>query len=150
MNSNDIEKITKMDEEKRNYFIRVFSKLGLVAKLDVCELQRNLFHKIRINYPDVHNSVLTLCSLILAIQKVVKNMDTTQYRALKIRGSRKSSQKKRQKLLSYWSIVKQLREQEKMSFREIEKYFAKYHMDVSYSTIYGLWVELESNKMEEK
>jgi len=56
---------------------------------------------------------------------------------------------KRQKLLGYWAVVKSLKIEERMSFRDISAYFTKYHkLEVSYSTIYGLWIELETNKKE--
>lgn len=48
--------------------------------------------------------------------------------------------------LGYWAIVRTLKLEQKMSFREISIYFATYHkLEVSYSTIYELWNELENN-----
>ena len=53
-------------------------------------------------------------------------------------------------MLGYWAIVRTLKLEQNMSFRDIATYFAKYHkLEVSYSTIYELWNELE-NKIQTK
>jgi hypothetical protein len=93
---------------------------------------------------------LTLCSLILAIDLIAKELDNVTLNAIKLRGKNSKAKVKRQKVLGYWAIVRTLKLEQNMSFRDIATYFAKYHkLDVSYSTIFELWNKLEK-KMENK
>ena len=90
---------------------------------------------------------MTLSSLVLAIDSVVKELDDVNLNVIKLRGKSIRQKVKRQKVLGYWAIVRTLKLEQKMSFRDISAYFAKYHkLEVSHSTIYGLWRQLEENK----
>ena len=89
---------------------------------------------------------MTLSSLVLAIDSVVKELDDVSFNAIKLRGKNNKNKIKREKLLSYWGIVRTLKLEQNMSFRDIAIYFGKYHrLEISYSTIYRLWNELENN-----
>ncbi len=89
---------------------------------------------------------MTLSSLILAIDTVVKELDNINLNVIKLRAKNTKTKIKRQKLLGYWAIVRTLKLEQNISFRDISAYFAKYHkFDVSYSTVYELWNELENN-----
>ena len=140
-----IENITKQTYELQNQHLRLFARVELPMKLQILQLQKPLFHKLKSTYSDVDNSALTLASLILAIDSVVKELDIINLNAIKLRGKNHKSKIKREKLLGYWAIVRTLRLKQNMSFRDISVYFAKYHkFEVSYSTIYELWTELET------
>ena len=90
-------------------------------------------------------SVLTLSSLILAIDLFINEIDDVNLKVIKLRGKNHKAKIKRQKVLGYWAIVKTLRLEQNMSFRQVAQYFAIYHkLKVSYSTIHGLWIELET------
>jgi hypothetical protein len=86
-----------------------------------------------------------LASLILAIDSVAKELNLVNRNAMKLRGKNHKTKVKREKLLGYWAIVRTLKLEQSMSFRDISSYFKKYHkFEVSYSTIRELWIELEN------
>ena len=59
-------------------------------------------------------------------------------------------QSKRDKLISYWAVIKTLKNDEKYSFRLISAYLKKhYKFEVTYGSIYKLWTEFENNKSKE-
>jgi hypothetical protein len=110
------------------------------------QLQKQLFHKLKNTYSDVDNTILTLSSLVLAIDTVAKEFDDVNLNAIKLGARNNKAKIKRQKMLGYWAIVRTLKLEQNMSFRDIATYFKKYHkLEVSYSTIYELWNELENN-----
>lgn len=146
-----IEQITKQTLESQNQHLRFFARVDLPMKLQILQLQKPLFHKLKSAYSDIDNAILTLASLILAIDSIVKETDKVDLNAIKLRGKNHKSKIKREKLLGYWAIVRTLKLEQNMSFRDISVYFAKYHkFEVSYSTIYELWNELENNKEHEE
>ena len=144
------ETITKMNQESQNQRLRLFAKVDITTKLKILDKQKELFHKLKSSYSDVDNTVLSLSSLILAIDEIEKKLDDVNLKAIKLRGKNIKAKIKRQKVLGYWAIVRTLKLEQNMSFRDIATYFAKYHkLDVSYSTIFELWNKLEK-KMENK
>lgn len=141
-----IEKITQQSYESQNQNLRFFAKVELPIKLQILQLQKPFFHKLKSAYIDVDNAILTLASLILAIDSIAKDTDKVNLNAIKLRGKNHKIKIKREKLIGYWAIVKTLKIDQNMSFRDISNYFKKYHkFEVSYSTIYELWNELENN-----
>jgi hypothetical protein len=148
MNTNTItncETITKLNQESQNQKLRLFAKVDITTKLKILTSQKELFHKLKSSYGDVDNTVLTLSTLILAIDAIEKKIDDVNLNVIKLRAKNNKVKVKRQKVLGYWAIVRTLKLEQKMSFRQISIYFAKYHkIEVSYSTIYELWNELEN------
>ena len=141
-----MEKITQRTYESQNQQLRLFARVALPMKLQILQLQKPLFHKLKGTYGDVDNSALTLASLILAIDSVAKELDDVNLNAIKMRGKNNKPKIKREKVLGYWAIVRTLKLEQSMSFRDISIYLKKYHkFEVSYSTIYELWNELENN-----
>ncbi len=148
--STTCESLTKLNQESQNQKLRLFVKVDITTKLKILTSQKQLFHKLKNAHSDVDNTVLTLCSLILAIDLIAKELDNVTLNAIKLRGKNSKTKIKRQKVLGYWAIVRSLKLEQNMIFRDTSAYFAKYHkLDVSYSTIYELWNELEK-KMENK
>lgn len=142
----EVESITKLNQESQNQRLRLFAKIDITTKLKILASQKQLFHKLKSVYSDVDNTVLTLASLILAVDSIEKKLDDVNLKAIKLRVKNSKSKVKRQKVLGYWAIVRTLKLEQNMSFRDISAYFAKYHkLDVSYSTIYELWNEIENN-----
>lgn len=142
-----IEIITKLSENQQNKLLKVFSKIDNGAKLKVLDSQKKTFHKLRVEYDEVDNSMLTLSSLLISINIYVSQTDEIKVNTSKLKARKVKLDVKRQKLLSYWAIVRTLKLEENMSFRNISKYFLKYHkFEVSYSLIYQMWDELEVNK----
>ena len=148
--STTCESLTKLNQESQNQKLRLFAKVDITTKLKILAPQKQLFHKLKNAHSDVDNTVLTLCSLILAIDLIAKELDNVTLNAIKLRGKNSKAKVKRQKVLGYWAIVRTLKLEQNMSFRDIATYFAKYHkLDVSYSTFFELWNKLEK-KMENK
>ena len=146
MNLKACEIITKLNQESQNQKLRLFAKFDIQTKLKIIVNQKQLFHKLKQKYSDVDNNILTLSALILAIYSVVKELDDVSFNAIKLRCKNNTNKSKREKLLSYWGIVITLKLEQNMSFRDIATYFGKYHrLEISYSTIYRLWNELENN-----
>ena len=146
MNLKACEIITKLNQESQNQKLRLFAKFDIQTKLKIIVNQKQLFHKLKQKYSDVDNNILTLSSLILAIDSVVKELDDVNFNAIKLKCKNNTNKSKREKLLSYLAIVRTLKLERNMSFRDIATYFAKYHkLEVSYSTVYELWNELENN-----
>ncbi|MBU1658452.1 hypothetical protein KKG72_05285 [bacterium] len=140
------ESITKLNLESQNQRLRLFAKVDITTKLKILASQKQLFHKLKSSYDDVDNAILTLSSLVLAIDFVANELDDVNLNAIKLRGKNNKAKIKRQKVLGYWAIVRTLKLEQNMSFRDIATYFAKYHkLEVSYSTIYELWNELENH-----
>jgi len=141
-----LENIIKLSFESQNQRLRLFAKVDITTKLKILQYQKQLFHKLKDVYRDMDNAALTLASLILAIDGIVKEFDDVNLNVIKLRGKNNKAKVKRQKVLGYWAIVRTLKLEQNMSFRDIATYFAKYHkLEVSYSTIYELWNELENN-----
>ena len=148
--STTCESLTKMNQESQNQKLRLFAKVDITTKLKILTFQKQLFHKLKNSHADVDNTILTLASLILAIDLIAKELDNVTLNAIKLRGKNSKAKVKRQKVLGYWAIVRSLKLEQNMSFRDISAYFAKYHkLNVSYSTVYELWKEIEK-KMENK
>ena len=140
------ETITKLNQECQNQRLRLFAKVDISTKIKILALQKQLFHKLKNAHSDVDNTILTLSSLILAVNSVEKEFDDVNLKAIKLRAKNSKTKVKRQKVLGYWAIVRTLKLEQNMSFRDIATYFAKYHKLVdSYSTVYELWYELEIN-----
>lgn len=147
----NIEILTKMSIEIQNQQLRLFSRVDLDTKLRILDHQKQLFHRLKNSYADLDNAVLTLASLILAVSFVVGELDDVNLNIVKLRNKNNKVKIKRQKMLGHWAIVKTLKEEQKMSFRQISQYFLKYHrLEVAHSTIYGLWREFEQNNKEPK
>jgi len=137
--------ITKMNQETQNQMIRTFTKLDISVKVDIFKEQKVIFHKLKNIHFITDNSILTYASFVLAIEVVIKNTNQVNLKAIKLRTKNaKKQNQKREKLLSYWSIIKTLKLEQNYSFREISDYLLKYHrFEVSYSLIYQTWNEIE-------
>jgi hypothetical protein len=132
--------------------IRTYTKLDISVKVDVFKEQKVIFHKLKNIHFITDNSILTYASFILAIEVVIKNTNQVNLKAIKLRTKNaKKQNQKREKLLSYWSVIKTLKNEQNYSFREISDYLLKYHrFEVSYSLVYQTWNEIEIiNSIEE-
>lgn len=137
--------ITKMNQETQDQMIRTFTKLEISLKVDIFKDQKAIFHKLKNIHFDIDNSILTYASFVLAIEFIIKNTNQVNLKAIKLRSKNaKKQNQKREKLLSYWSIVKTLKLEQNYSFRSISEYLLKYHrFEVSYSLIFQSWNEIE-------
>lgn len=139
-----VENITKQTYESQNQKLRFFARVDLPVKLQILQHQKQLFHKLKSVYGDVDNAVLTLSSLILAVNTVAKELDDVNINAMKLKGTNGKTKIKRQKIFDYWAIIQTLKNEHNMSFRQISKYFQKYHkFEISHSMIQKTWNEIE-------
>lgn len=143
-----IETITKFSLEMQNQNLRLFARVDLQTKLQILQIQKQLFHKLKSEYSDVDKAILTLSSLILAVDEVTKKLDSEDLNTAKFKASQRRARSKRDKILAYWAIVKWLKNEQLMSFRDITSYLLKYHkLSVAHSTIATLWNELEQQNL---
>lgn len=141
------ENITKLTKEFQNQRLRLFSKLDINSKIEIYESKKSIFFKLKDNYKSQKNALLDYCSLILSIDDYVKSRSDESIK-IKTFDSNKNSFMKKDKLLQYWPIIKQLKN-EGMSFRNISIYLNRYHkLDVSYSLVFKKWNEIEINNGE--
>jgi len=146
----EVEKITKMYAEQHNQLLRFFLRVDFETRLKIFKIQKEIFFKLKNLYKEIDNTLLTYSSFIISI-KIEKDKNSNT-KIFKVKKFRRSS--KREKILGKWAIIKNLRNNKKLSFRQISVYLQKYHrFNVSYSLIYKIWTELEEkniNKGEQK
>ena len=144
-----IESITKFTIEMQNQQLRIFARLQAEERLVIMKLQKSLFYGLRQKNNEVPLDLLSYASLVLAIKQHHDDFDEVDKKlvAIKKRVTRKA--RSREKLLCYWALIKTLRNDKQLSFREISRYLQKYHkFEVAHSTIYELWKELEITKFK--
>lgn len=140
-----IEQLTKLSTELQNQKLRLFARVDTSTKLKILERQNPVFHKLKSIYSDIDNSLLTLASLVLSINDVLKEIDTVNFNAIKLKTKSVRQKAKRDRLLGYWAIIRTLRFEQKLSFREISQYLKKHHkLEVAHSTVHKVWGELET------
>lgn len=140
-----LESLTKLSMEQQNQKLRLFARVGVENKLKILQLQKQIFHQMKSLHTDVVNEILTLASLITAILKEFENSDEVELKSLIFRAKNARKKAKREKILELWAVIKTLKIDEQMSFRDIAKYLKKYHkFDVAHSTLFLMWNELEN------
>ncbi len=136
--------ITKMSYEEQNYQLRLFARMDLATKLQITEHQNPIFHKLRIKHQDIGKVILSFSAHILAIDSVLGQLDDVALNASKFNNKSIRAKSKREKIISYWAIVRSLKLEQKMSWRGVKQYLFKYHkLSVAHSTLFTLWNELE-------
>ena len=56
---------------------------------------------------------------------------------------------KRDKIIAKWAVIRELKLKNNMSFRQIVKFLnKKYKLDISLSSLYNIWKELENNNQK--
>ena len=139
-----ITNITKMNYEEQNQQLRLFARIDLLTKLQITEQQNPIFHKLKAKHQDMDKVILSFSAHILAINSVLCKRDNVTLNASKLCSRSVRSKLKRDKIISYWAIVKTLKLEQNMSFRQIVLYLKKYHkLSVAHSTISTMWNELE-------
>ena len=117
------------------------------SKIKVMSLNRDIFHPLRQNNQEVDLSTLSYVSLILSIDKYQEESSDLDKNVIEIRSNSFPKHPKKNKLLNRWALVKELREEKDLSFRQISEYLKKYHkLSIAHSTIYELWQELENKE----
>lgn len=152
MNEKTIENITKIPTIEQNKLIKRMTKIDIKSKCTIMKDNISIFHQLNSQYSYInHKSILTYCAFILSLQKNLSNLNSFNLNVIKIRSKKDRNNIKRQKILSYWSIIRKLHIDEKMSFRDISEYLLKYHkFNISYSSIYTIWNEIEKGQENDK
>lgn len=148
MNKKTIENITKITSIEQNKLIKRMTKIDIKSKCTIMKDNIPIFHQLNSQYSYINDkSILTYCAFILSLQKNLSNLNSFDLNVIKIRSKKDRNKIKRQKILSYWSIIRKLHIDEKMSFRDISEYLLKYHkFNISYSSIYTIWNEIEKGQ----
>jgi uncharacterized protein YoxC len=89
-----LEELTKHSLESQNQKLRLLAKVDLDTKLKIFQYQKLLFHKLKSIHDNVELTVLTLSSLILAIDSVTKEIDSVNFNVIKFRGKNNKVKKK--------------------------------------------------------
>lgn len=142
--------ILHISTEQQNQLLRFFIRLDVDKKLNILRMQRDGFYALKQANKEVEVSILTYCSLILAIQKQCKSLSALDKNVITINAKKISKSYKKDKLIGYWAVIKELKNTKKQSFRQIAEYLKKYHkLEVAHSTLYKLWGELEIIKNQQ-
>jgi len=141
-------RLLQMSEDQQKIVIRKFSKLSFEQKMQVFSNHGKNFYALKQKKVELENAVLSYIALIQAISTYVHS-ETEIIKISKIKNGYKRSQSKSDKLIERWSLIKELKNDHKLSFREIAAYLMKYHkIKIAHSTIYDTWKKLE--KKDEK
>jgi len=147
--SNKITIITKLTTEQQNQLLRYFVRLAQESKVKVMELNRDMFYPLKQKHSDVSLAVLSYASLVLSIQKFKNLTSEVEINAINIRTKTLRRQPKKDRLIGYLALIKALRNEKKLSFRQIAEYLKKYHkLNIVHSTIHKLWRELEQGELK--
>jgi len=142
-----VERLLKMTEEKQKAMLRFFVKMPLESKIDIFEKNRSIFHRLREKEQNISLSILSYVSLLLSIAQHHNDTYDIDKNVINIRSKSLRSQPKRDVLIGKWSLIKELKNEKKLSLRQICHYLKKYHkIEVATSTLHALWHEFEVNQ----
>lgn len=144
----ELQILTKKSFNERKSLLKLFSKLNLSQQKEVFNNQRKIFHKLKNQLSnDIDNSTLAIATLIIATDEFLKTTNDIKLNIIKFNNQKVHKNLKKQKLLTFWSVVKELKEKENMSFRDISKFLRKSHkFEISHSLIYKVWIEIEEKE----
>ncbi|MFA5454780.1 MAG: hypothetical protein WC272_05625 [Sulfurimonas sp.] len=146
-NHNTVVRLLKKTDEEQKSILRAFASIPLESKVIIMELNRDVFYPLKQENKDVPLPILSYVAMILAIEQYRDQTSGLDKNVIDVRAKSFRKQPKRDKLLGKWALVKLLKNDENLSFRQISNYLQKYHkLNVVHSTIYDLWNELEVTK----
>ena len=144
---NTLEVLLTQTVAQQNQYLRYLIKLPSENKVKVMELNRNIFHSLRQVNGNVSLSILSYAALILSIKKFQNEINQVDNNALKLRAKSIRRQPQKDRVIGYWALIKTLKNNNNLSFRQIKKYLKKYHkFEVSHSVIYETWKQYEIKK----
>ena len=139
-----LEVILKQTQEQQNQQLRYFVRLPIENKVRVMALNRNIFHTLRQVNANTPLSLLSYSSLILSIKKFKDETNEVDTNASKLRAKSIRRRPQKEKLIEHWALVKTLKNDNNLSFRQIKEYLKKYHkIKISHSVIYETWKKYE-------
>jgi len=148
---NQVTQLLKSTNEEQKQTLRFFSKMPLESRVRVFERHKQTLYSLRDKHNKVDIPILSYASFILAVDQYVSTITEIDKNTLDLRAKSMRKFAKREKLLTKWALIKELKNVKKLSFRQIATYLKKYHkLEVVHSTVYDLWKELEENKEGEQ
>lgn len=140
----DLQYLTRKSSREQKRLLRLFAKLTFSQRKDVLKKQRSIFHTLRSRRgKEFDNETLTLASQILAIEEYEDSLDEYELKLLKHNEKKTNKNNKTEKLLVLWAVIKDLKENKNMSFREIANFISDTKFEVSYSLIFQEWKKHE-------
>ena len=144
---NTVTSLLKKTDEQQKQLLRHFTKMPEESKINVMGINRNTFHHLRQTNQDVDLSTLSYVSLIISIDKYQTKSSDLDKNVIEIRSKVFPKYPKKNKLLNKWALVKELKDDKGLSFRQISEYLRKYQkLSIAHSTIYELWKDIENKK----
>lgn len=148
-NHNTVVRLLKKTDEEQKAILRAFASIPLEAKVMIMEFNRDVFYPLRQENRDIPLPILSYAALILAIEKYRAQTTGLDKNVIDVRAKSFRKQPKRDKLIGKWALIRSLKNDKNLSFRQISIYLKKYHkLSVAHSTIYDLWRELEIRKKQ--
>ncbi len=140
--------LSMQDELEQKRSLLTFSRLDYANRCMVMKLQKSLFHQLKDKNIEVPHEVLQYCSHVIAIkQHTSNNLDELCIRAQNFKTKTRRRTNKKEKLASLFSVIKELREKENFTFRQISSYLKKYHkLKVVHSTIHSFYINNRGNQ----
>ena len=111
MNEKICEIITKLSKESQNQKLRLFAKLDLNTKLEIFDNHKIIFHTLKNIHKnkDTENSILSYCAFLLSLNNFQKNTTEETIKIIKFKKIKQPKARKKEKLLQYYPLVKQLK-----------------------------------------
>lgn len=160
-----IARMIKVNANDQTKHINYFSRCPLGIRLEIFEAHREIFHRLREIYKEEASfSDISYCALILAIALVrakekalvTKNFkelsldeirDVSTFQVKKFAEKIEKRAYKREKLIGYWSLIRDLKINHGLSFEKISLFLLKKRkFNISASYIYECWSELETKE----
>ncbi len=156
-----VQELTKIPSARRGDLVRYYGRLPEQMCIEVHRMQTELIRSHR-NSGAYHKDALsefTYAMFIIALENLKKtetalqrkkriNLSDTkklsELRVLRVKGKEKTKRaKNREKLENLYYVIKQLRNDENLSWRQLSVYLKKYHrLDVSFSYLRQCFLEL--------
>lgn len=144
----DIQYLTKKPSSEQKRLLKLFVKLTLTQRKEVLKKQRSIFHILRSTKgKEFDNETLTLASQILAIEDYENTLGSHELDLIRFKNKKANKNNKTGKLLVIWSIVKDLKENKNMTFREIADFITDTRFEVSYSLVFREWKKFEKKEI---
>ena len=143
INENKSISITQLDSSEQKRLIHLVARLDESSRVDVFDNHKTIFHKLKSKYIDIENKTLSYCSFILSVKEFESSINIDKLRSIKFENQYKKVDVN-EKLTTVLSVILELRDNQKYTFRSISKYLKKYYkIDVVHSTIYKFYKKNE-------
>lgn len=134
--------LVQLSDERQQQHLRLFSRISIEERCQIIEKQKKIFHKLN-ETRQYDKTMLSYCSLIIAIDQFANNHDNVQLKA-KVFINKTRKTKKSEILSTYLSIILKLKDEENYTFRMISEYLKSfYKFEISHSAIYKFYTKIK-------